>query len=131
MTIWVFKKVLVCHCKWYWKMFLRCFITVLSNEHKDEAFLHDLEEGDVWPIQPKAKMARKENQPRTIVESFHLNTMVKSYHQNFGIYFRNKKQVTQLILSLVWKTVYGEYKSQHILVRCSKRTHWTIVTKMH
>ncbi len=71
----------------------------------------------------RQKWLGRKKQPRAIVESFHLNTVVESYHQNICIYFRNKKQVTQLILSLVCKTIYGEYKSQHILVQCSKRTH--------
>jgi hypothetical protein len=52
----------------------------MSNEHKDNTFLCGLEEGDVLLSQPKAKMARNEKQPKTIMESLHLSTMVANYH---------------------------------------------------
>jgi hypothetical protein len=48
------------------------------------------------------------------MESFHLNIMVVSYHWHFVIYFKDNKQVTQLILNLVWKAVYGEYKEIYL-----------------
>jgi len=67
-----------------------------------------LDEGDVLPKQPK--VVRQKKHPCQIVESFHLDTMATRYHQHFGSYFRDKKQVTQLIPSLVWKAMSSEGK---------------------
>jgi len=44
----------------------------------------------------------KEKVQKTIVESLHLNTMAISYNTHFLAYFSVKKQVTQLILMVVW-----------------------------
>ncbi len=59
-------------------------------------------------------MVRKDRQSRTIMEFLHLNTMVTNYQRHFVIYLTDKKKVTQLIPSLVWKVVYGEYKETYI-----------------
>jgi len=59
-------------------------------------------------------VARKDRQPWTIGEFLHLNTMVTSYQRHFVIYLTDKKKVTQLIPSLVWKVVYDEYKETYI-----------------
>jgi hypothetical protein len=67
-----------------------------------------LNEGDVLPRQ--SKVFRREKHPCQIVESLHLNTMATKYHQHFGLYFRDKKQVTQLIFNLVWKAMSNENK---------------------
>jgi len=67
-----------------------------------------LDEGDALRRQPK--VVRREKHPCQIVESLHLNTMATKYHQHFGLYFRDKKQMTQLILSLVWKAMSSENK---------------------
>jgi len=67
-----------------------------------------LNEGDVLPRQ--SKVVRWEKHPCQIVESLHLNTMATKYHQHFGLYFRDKKQMTQLIFNLVWKAMSNENK---------------------
>jgi hypothetical protein len=61
-----------------------------------------------------AKVARKDKQPRTIVEFLCLSTMVTSYQRHLVIYLRDKQKVTQLIRSLVWKVLYGEYKETYL-----------------
>jgi hypothetical protein len=76
--------------------------------------LVDLEDYFVLPRQGRAKVARKDKQPQTIVEFLHLNTMVTSYHRHFVIYSREKKKVAPLIPSLMWKVVYGEYKGTYL-----------------
>jgi hypothetical protein len=76
--------------------------------------LVDLEDCFVLPRQGRAKVARKDKQPQTIVDFFHLSTMVMNYQRHFVIYSRDKKKVTQLIPSLVWKIVYGEYKDTYL-----------------
>jgi hypothetical protein len=67
-----------------------------------------LDEGDVLPRQPK--VVKQGKHPCQIVESLHLNTMATKYHQRFGLYFKEKKQMTQLIPSLVWKAMFSENK---------------------
>jgi hypothetical protein len=65
---------------------------IISNEHKYETFLCDLEEGDVLLNQPKVKMALERKKLRAIVESLHISIcMVMSYHRHFGIDFKNKR----------------------------------------
>jgi hypothetical protein len=67
-----------------------------------------LDESYVLPKQPK--VVTWEKHPHQIVEILHLNTMATRYHQHFLLYFRHKKQVTQLIPSLVWKATSNENK---------------------
>jgi hypothetical protein len=86
----------------------------MNSEHEDRPFLVDLEDCFVLPTQGMTKVARKDKQPRTIVEFLCLNTMVTSYQRRFVIYLRDKKKVTQLIHSLVWKVFYGEYKETYL-----------------
>jgi hypothetical protein len=62
----------------------------------------------------KAKVPGRENIPIQIAESPHLNTMVASYYKHFTSYSRGKKQLTQLILVVVWKQVYIYYQLHHI-----------------
>jgi hypothetical protein len=62
-----------------------------------------------WLFQKQKWLERKNNR-KAILESFHMNAMAANYHWHFVIYSKNNKQVTQLISSLVWKVVYGEYK---------------------
>jgi len=50
----------------------------------------------------KGKRRMKEKVQKPIVESLHLNTMAISYNTHFLAYFSVKKQVTQLILMVVW-----------------------------
>jgi hypothetical protein len=38
-------------------------------------------------------------------------TTVTSYHQHFSKYLKEKKQVMQFILNLVWKMVFANYKA--------------------
>jgi hypothetical protein len=84
--------------------------------------LVDLEDYFVLPRQGRAKVARKDKQPQTIVEFLHLNTMVISYHMHFVIYLRDKKKITPLIPSLMWKVVMVNTRGL-TLIQCSKRTH--------
>jgi hypothetical protein len=75
-----------------------------DHEKPNHSWLHDLNEGDVFLSQPKAKVAKKEKHECQIVEySFHVNTIPTNYHQHFTLYFRDKKQVAQLIASLMCK----------------------------
>jgi hypothetical protein len=47
-------------------------------------------------------MAKKEKHECQIVEyALHLNTITTNYHQHFALYFKDKKQVAQLIPSLM------------------------------
>jgi len=60
------------------------------------------------------KWLERKNNHGAIVESFHLNTMLASYHWHFVKYSKDNKQVTQLILNLVWKAIYDEYKEIYL-----------------
>jgi hypothetical protein len=44
------------------------------------------------------------------MESMHLNTMATFYIVHFTTYNISKKQVTHVILSVVWKNVYFDYQ---------------------
>jgi hypothetical protein len=60
---------------------------IISNEHKYETLLCDLEEGDVLLNQLEVKMALRKKK-RAIVESLHISIcMVVNYHGHFDIYF--------------------------------------------
>jgi len=48
----------------------------------------------------------------------------------FSLYFRDKKKVTQLILSLMWKVAYNEYKQIYPNL-VFQRTHWRTIFKIH
>jgi hypothetical protein len=73
-----------------------------SDQKPNHSWLHDLNESDVLLNQPKAKVAKKEKHECQSVEySFHLNTITTNYFQHFALYFKDKKQVTQLIPSLM------------------------------
>lgn len=49
--------------------------------------------------------------PRPIVDSFHLSKLVKAYNFYFQEYSKKRKNILQLIPSLVWKDVYMLYNS--------------------
>jgi len=51
----------------------------MNSEHENQPFLVDLKDCFVLPKQGRAKVARKDKQPRTVMEFLHLNTMVMSY----------------------------------------------------
>ncbi len=46
---------------------------------------------------------------KAIVESLHLNTMATSYNIHFATYSNVKKQITQLISTIVQKALYNDY----------------------
>jgi hypothetical protein len=75
-----------------------------DHEKPSHSWLHDLNENDVLFNQPNAKVVKKEKHECQIVEySFHLNTITTNYYQHFALYFRDKKQRSQLIHSLMCK----------------------------
>jgi hypothetical protein len=43
----------------------------------------------------------------------HLKHLVDPFDMNFGVYSKGRKQVTQLILNMVWKNVYMAYEVEH------------------
>jgi hypothetical protein len=45
---------------------------------------------------------------RAIVESLYLSIMPTNYHNHFATYSNDKKNVTQLIPLVVWKSVYTD-----------------------
>jgi hypothetical protein len=47
---------------------------------------------------------------RCIVDFVHLNSLAISYNHHFMLYSWHRKNVTQLVLSHVWKIVYVIYK---------------------
>lgn len=49
--------------------------------------------------------------PRAIVDSFHLASLVTAYNSCFAEYSSTRKNVTQLIPSLVWKEVHLLYRN--------------------
>ena len=49
------------------------------------------------------------NKTREIVASDHLSTLISSYNVHFAEYSTGRKNVTQVIPSLVWKNVYSDY----------------------
>jgi len=52
-----------------------------------------------WKL--KGKGPKKEKMHKAIVESLHLNTMATSYNIHFATYSNVKKQITQLIPTIV------------------------------
>ncbi len=50
---------------------------------------------------------------RPIVKLLHFNYLVVPIDMNFGVYSKGRKQVTQLILNMVWKNVYMAYEVEH------------------
>jgi hypothetical protein len=48
----------------------------------------------------------KDKNPRCIVDFMHLSSMATSYNHHFMLYNWDRNNVTQLILSHVWKVVY-------------------------
>ena len=53
--------------------------------------------------------ATKIGQPRVIVDSHHLSTLIASYNHHFAEYSNGRVKVTQIIPSVVWKLVYTDY----------------------
>ena len=84
--------------------------TVISlEEDGDEAL--DLNELSLPPRPSKAP--RREKGSRPIVDSLHLSCLVASYNVHFAKYCKGRKQVTQLVPSIVWKEVFKEYKEHY------------------
>ena len=75
---------------------------------KDGNEADDLNELSLPPRPSKAP--RQEKGLRPIVESLHLSGLVASYNVYFAKYCKGRKQVTQLVPSLMWKEVFKEYK---------------------
>ncbi len=50
----------------------------------------------------------------TIVESLHLSIMATSDHIRFTTYYNGKKNMTQLIPSMVWKLIYTSYVGAYL-----------------
>ena len=84
-------------------------ITVSLEEDGDEA--NDLNELSLPPCPSKAP--RREKGSRPIVNYLHLSCLVASYNVHFAKYCKDRKQVTQLVHSLVWKEVFKEYKEHN------------------
>jgi hypothetical protein len=84
-------------------------IVVSLEEDGDEA--DDLNELSLPPRPSKAP--RREKVSRPIVDSLHLSCLVASYNVHFAKYCKGRKQVTQLVPSLVWKEVFKEYKEHY------------------
>ena len=84
--------------------------TVVSLEQDgDEA--NDLNELSLPPRSSKAHRWEKGSRP--IVDSLHLLCLVASCNVHFAKYCKGRKQVTQLVPSLVWKEVFKEYKDHY------------------
>jgi hypothetical protein len=56
---------------------------------------------------------KEEKNHRPIVKLLHFNYLVVPFDMNFGVYSKGRKQVTQLILNMVWKNVYMAYEVEH------------------
>ena len=48
------------------------------------------------------------------MDSLHLSCLVAFYNIHFAKYCKGHKQVTQLVLSFVWKEVFQKYKDHYI-----------------
>jgi len=59
-------------------------------------------------------LCSKEKIPRQLVDSIQFNTMATSYNLHFANYSLGKKQVTQLILIVVWKQIYINYQTTYL-----------------
>lgn len=77
--------------------------------YREEAYIL---EGPQLPLERKAKTHRKEKGVRPMVSPLHLGCMVAAYNHHFAIYSRHRKQVNQLIPSVVWKAIYAHYLKQ-------------------
>jgi hypothetical protein len=62
----------------------------------------------------RSKAFWREKVPRQLVNSIQFNTMVTSYNLHFVNYSLGKKQITQLIPTLVWKQVYTDYQTAYL-----------------
>ncbi len=84
-------------------------IVVSLEEDGDEADdVNDL----LLPPRP-SKAPRREKGSRPIVDSLHLSCLVASYNVHFAKYCKGRKQVTQLVSSLVWKKMFKENKDHY------------------
>ncbi len=77
----------------------------------------------------KSEKKEKTTMGSSTMKSF--ETTVTSYHQHFSKYLKEKKQVMQFILNLVWKMVFANYKAtfpielfMKILWNVNFGTHW-------
>lgn len=83
----------------------------MANLGKDGDKANDINKLSLPPCPSKA--LRREKRLRTIVESLHLSYLVASYNIRFAKYCEGRKQVTQLVSSLVWKKMFKEYKDHY------------------
>src|ERR1700737_3431555 len=75
---------------------------------------HEVKDANGLSLPPRpSKAPRREKGSRPIVDSLHLSCLVASYNIHFAKYCRGRKQVTQLVPSLVWKKVFKEYKNHY------------------
>lgn len=65
---------------------------------------------DLKLFQLAFKLHIRYKQHWVLVEWTHLNMMVRSYNCHFAKYSKEKKNVTQLIPTLVWKAIYAKYR---------------------
>lgn len=84
-------------------------LVVNLEEDGDEA---DDTNGLSLPSRP-SKAPRREKGSKSIVDSLHLSCLVASYNIYFSNYCKGRKQVIQLVPSLVGKVVFKEYKDHY------------------
>jgi hypothetical protein len=70
----------------------------------------------------KTKALQKEEVPRQFFNFIRLNTMVILYNLHFANYNLDKKQITQLIPTIMWKQIYIDYQVIHLDSYIVKKT---------
>ena len=68
---------------------------------------------DAIEVQEMPDKKRAKTGPRRFVESVHLSTLIASYNIHFAKYSEGRKNVTQLIPSAVWKSIYKDFTELH------------------
>ncbi len=76
-----------------------------------QKFINDFQvtRAKIEPFKNKGRALNKKKMQKTIVESLHSSIMAMSYHIHFATYFSGNKNVTQLIPSTTWKSIYINY----------------------